>query len=104
MLQKFKITTCTIIIILALGFSYLVTSVSAENNKGYKGKAPPCPPGKVFHGGPSSNHHDCPYSWNVCPYHDKVDPYVDDHSHSWKAFTDEELDQVPLRDTQNAQG
>jgi len=51
MLQKFKITTCTIIIILALGFSYLVTSVSAENNKGYKGKAPPCPPGKVFHGG-----------------------------------------------------
>lgn len=58
--------------------------------------------GKVFHGGPSSGNHDCPYSWDVCPYHAPADPYPDDGLHSWKAFSEEELDEKPLRDTANA--
>jgi len=58
--------------------------------------------GKLFHGGPSSDGHDCPYSWDVCPYHDNADPIEDDHSHSWIAFSEEQIAEQPLLDTMNA--
>mgnify|MGYP001193520006 CR=1 FL=1 len=48
MVKKIKRLLMVIIIILALGFSCLVTSVSAETNRGYKGTAPQCPPGESF--------------------------------------------------------
>merc|ERR1712110_673301 len=46
--------------------------------------------GKVLHGGPSSDKHDCKYSWtNGCPYHNSPDHY--EHSpQSWRAVTSEE--------------
>jgi len=58
--------------------------------------------GKVFHGGPSSENHDCQYSWDICPYHDIKDPIEDDKSHSWIAFSEEQIAEQPLRDTLNA--
>jgi len=58
--------------------------------------------GKLFHGGPSSNGNDCKYSWSDCPYHAPSDPYDDDKSHSWVAFSDEQLDEQPLLDTMDA--
>ena len=46
--------------------------------------------GKVFHGGPSSNGHDCEYSWsNGCPYHNDNDHY-DPSPVSWQAVTPEQ--------------
>ena len=43
--------------------------------------------GKVFHGGPSSNKHDCEYSWTGgCPYHNDADHY-DPSPTSWQAVT-----------------
>merc|ERR1712038_1653561 len=60
--------------------------------------------GKVFHGGPSSNSHDCPYSWSKCPYHHHVDYYEElyDGKYSWKAKTDEQIAEEPCLDTSNA--
>ena len=52
--------------------------------------------GKVFHGGPSSNHND-PISWTK-GYHSAADD-PDDKQHAWKAFTAEELAEAPLQDT-----
>jgi len=60
--------------------------------------------GKVFHGGPSSNKNDCPYSWSKCPYHSHVDYYEElyDGKYSWKAITDEQIAEEPCLDTSNA--
>ena len=54
--------------------------------------------GKIFHGGPSSNEHDCPYSWTICPYYESPQRFYDV---SWRGYNKSTLDQVPLQDTAN---
>jgi len=57
--------------------------------------------GKVFHGGPSSNKHDCEFSWSDgCPYHNQADPY-DPSPVSWQAVTPEQQAEHELQDIQN---
>merc|ERR1719270_1937286 len=57
--------------------------------------------GKVFHGGPSSNKHDCEFSWTGgCPYHNNNDPY-DPSPISWQAVTPEQQAEKELQDIKN---
>ena len=57
--------------------------------------------GKVFHGGPSSNKHDCPYSWSMCPFHESPNRYPEGGDVSWRGYNKSTLDEVPLQDTAN---
>ena len=57
--------------------------------------------GKVFHGGPSSDGHDCDYSWTGgCPYHSNHDDY-DPSPTSWQAVTPEQQAEKELQDVLN---
>ena len=57
--------------------------------------------GKVFHGGSSSDNHDCKYSWSVCPFYDAQN-HIHGGRHSWMAINQTVLEETPLVDTTNA--
>ena len=64
--------------------------------------------GKIFHGGPSSNHNDVEFSWSKGPevpfgFRDQYpDPYPELGDVSWRGYDKTTLDKVPLQDTSNA--